>query len=64
MLKLTREERQRLGARYANDPDLQKLLKGSAWADQLLERALWEFGGELRGEIERYLGETPLIKTS
>ena len=61
MRKLTGEERQRIAARYPNDADVQKLLRASARAEALLERALWEFGGELRGAIEQYLGEPPLI---
>ena len=62
-MKLSVDERRRIAAAHPDDADIQKLLKAAARADALLERALWEFGGDLRADIERYLGERPLLPT-
>jgi hypothetical protein len=50
-----------LRQRYPEDADLQRLLRRHIRAEDLLRRALWEFGSELRVDIERHLGERPLL---
>ncbi|MDP7038279.1 MAG: hypothetical protein QGI45_03920 [Myxococcota bacterium] len=43
-------------------PKIDDLFKALDTAESLLERSLYEFGSELRGEIEHFLGEPPLLK--
>lgn len=57
----SREQRQALGERYAHDRELVDALRAMDRAEYLLHRSLYEFGVELRTEIEKFLGETPLI---
>ena len=61
MKPLTAEERETLKERYPTDELVQRLLASSFQADALLGRSLWEFGAELRTEVERYLGQKPLL---
>jgi hypothetical protein len=62
MQRLPQEHLQALKQRYPQDAELQALLKAYGRAEKLLGRALWEFGSELRGEIEAFLGEAPLLR--
>lgn len=55
------EVRRSLQEKYAEDPEVVSLLQAYAHAEALLRRALWEFGSELRGDIEKFLGERPLL---
>ncbi len=61
MENLNREERKALVARYPNDKDIKIVLKRLAQAENILERGLFEFGVELRSEIEEFLGEKGLL---
>jgi len=61
MKTLTPEERRAIKERYADDEAILKLLAASKRADYLLKLSLYEFGVELRRDIEDYLGEPPLI---
>jgi hypothetical protein len=62
MRHIPAEQLEVLRQKHADDPDLQALIKAYIRAEKLLGRALWEFGSELRGEIEAFLGETPLLR--
>lgn len=61
MQNLTREQRQALVAKYPNDENIKTVLKRLAQAENILDRALYEFGVELRSEIESFLGEPGLL---
>jgi len=61
MKALSRKQKEQLRQRYASDGEVLNVLKTLDAADRLLEKALWEFGSELRRDIEGYLGEQPLI---
>tara|TARA_B100000959_G_C14670255_1_gene496160 strand:+ start:181 stop:372 length:192 start_codon:yes stop_codon:yes gene_type:complete len=43
-------------------PQIGEIFKALDAAENLLQRSLYEFGSELRNEIESFLGESPLIK--
>ena len=61
MENLNREERKALVAKYPDDESIKIVLKRLAQAEKILDRALYEFGVELRGEIESFLGEPGLL---
>lgn len=46
---------------YAKDPRITSAVQRLALAEHLLERCLYEFGGDLRSDIERFLGTPPLL---
>jgi len=50
-----------LVARYPDDEDVKALVDRLGRAEKLLDKALYEFGGDLRGEIESFLGVEPLL---
>ena len=58
------EVRRRIGERHPEDEEIQDLLRSYERAEAILKRALWEFGSELRGEIEAYLDEEPMLPGS
>jgi hypothetical protein len=55
------DTRRRLRERHGNDPETTAALRALDRAADLLERSLWEFGSELRTEVEAFLGEPPLV---
>ena len=59
---LSKAERQELLTRYPEDETIQRLVKSMNRGENLLRRGLYEFGVELRAEIEEFLGETPLLR--
>ena len=61
MRNLSAEERRALANRYPEDDDVKTILKRLALVEDLLERSLYEFGSELRLEIEKLLGEPGLL---
>ena len=61
MPNLNAEERRALAQRYPDDKDVKTILKRLAIAEKLLERSLFEFGSEIRTEIEELLGEPSLL---
>tara|TARA_Y100001968_G_C19191430_1_gene635366 strand:+ start:190 stop:384 length:195 start_codon:yes stop_codon:yes gene_type:complete len=61
MENLSREERKALVDRYPNDEQIKVVLKRLAQAEHILDRSLYEFGAELRGEIEEFLGAPNLL---
>ena len=62
MTNLTADERRDLAARYPEDDQLKIILRRLARSEELLERSLYEFGSELRTEIQALLGEPDLLK--
>ena len=61
MKRLSPQERAELRQAYPDDPRIFRLVGAYEQCEELLRRSLYEFGSELRGEIERFLGEQPLI---
>ena len=61
MQNLSREERKALVDKYPDDENIKTVLKRLAQAENILERGLFEFGVELRSEIENFLGEKGLL---
>ncbi|MED5463070.1 MAG: hypothetical protein VX699_00335 [Myxococcota bacterium] len=61
MRNLSAEERRALANRYPEDDDIKTILKRLASTEDLLERSLYEFGSELRMEIEKLLGKPGLL---
>jgi hypothetical protein len=61
MSSIPKETLDELAARYPDDEQVQALVKGYKRSEKLLRRSLYEFGAELRIEIEKYFGEPPLI---
>lgn len=61
MGRISEAEKQKWLADYADDPKVQALVSRLLLAESLLDRSLYEFGSELRGEIETYLGVKPLL---
>ena len=43
-------------------PQINEIFAALDTAESLLERSLYEFGSELRADIETFLGEIPLLK--
>ena len=60
-MMLSNDKRAELRKDYADDARVIELLDALGRSDGLLKRSLYEFGSELRIEIERYLGEPPLL---
>ncbi|MBJ79978.1 MAG: hypothetical protein CMH60_01545 [Myxococcales bacterium] len=57
------ERRQELLQSLGDAPvEVAEIFKALEVAENLLERSLYEFGSELRTEIEQFLGEAPLLK--
>jgi hypothetical protein len=56
------EVRRELQARYAEDHDVIQVMAALDRSEKLLRRSLYEFGSELRTEIEEFLGEPPLLR--
>ena len=54
-------ERQTLRLRYQHDAELLRALLSLEQAETLLRRSLYEFGVELRLDIESFLQEPPLL---
>jgi len=61
MNNLSANERRELAARYPDDEQIKTILKRLARSEELLERSLFEFGSEIRSEIETLLGEPGLL---
>jgi hypothetical protein len=61
---VTSDQRKELKARYPEDPELDMALKSLARSEKLLRRSLYEFGVELRADIEKFLNEDPLLPPS
>ena len=61
MHNLSREERKALADKYPDDENIKIILKRLAQAENILERGLFEFGLELRSEIEVFLGEKGVL---
>ena len=61
MNNLSADERRELVARYPNDEQIKAILRRLAQAEELLERSLYEFGSEIRSEIETLLGKPGLL---
>ena len=55
------QERKHLAEQYPDDNNIQKLVAALDRSEQLLQRSLYEFGAELRTEIESFLDEPPLL---
>jgi hypothetical protein len=58
---LSKDDVAALRERFAGDPEVTALIAAYQRGESLLRRSLWEFGSELRGEIEAYLNEPPLL---
>ena len=57
------ERRQELFDSLTDAPaEVAEIFKALDTAENLLERSLYEFGSELRTEIEQFLGAPPLLK--
>ena len=54
-------ELQAIADRYPDDEEIISLVTRLAKAEALLDRSLYEFGSELRNDIEKFLGQPHLI---
>jgi len=61
MNNLSANERRELAARYPDDEQIKTILRRLARSEELLERSLYEFGSEIRSEIEALLGQPGLL---